>query len=164
MFKTYFNRARPGLCLLLTALACSTAFAETAPTTFPDAIASDPTKLGWMIGAPPPADRILRFEDGSYFRFPALRWSVSHFRQLMPTTNVSRGLEGPVALPSALRNDIDRLSFTTLDTKTPMTWEQSLAATYTDGIVVLHRGKVVYERYFGSLSPQGQHAAMSVTK
>ena len=164
MFKTYFNRARPGLCLLFTALACSTAFAETAPTTFPDAIASDPTKLGWMIGAPPPADRILRFEDGSYFRFPALRWSVSHFRQLMPTTNVSRGLEGPVALPSALRNDIDRLSFTTLDTKTPMTWEQSLAATYTDGIVVLHRGKVVYERYFGSLSPQGQHAAMSVTK
>jgi CubicO group peptidase (beta-lactamase class C family) len=45
-----------------------------------------------------------------------------------------------------------------------MTWEQSLAATYTDGIVVMHRGKVVYERYFGVLKPEGQHAAMSVTK
>ncbi|KIH82526.1 serine hydrolase domain-containing protein [Pseudomonas batumici] len=163
MLKTYFRRAQPGLCLLFAALIGATAFAETAPV-FPDADASDPAKLGWMIGAPPPADRILRFEDGSYFRFPALRWSVSHFRQLMPTTNVSRGLESPVALPAALRSDIDRLRFTPLDTKTPMSWEQSLAATYTDGILVLHRGKVVYERYFGSLKPQGQHAAMSVTK
>ncbi|WP_338525282.1 serine hydrolase [Pseudomonas batumici] len=163
MLKTYFKRAQPGLCLLFAALIGATAFAETAPA-FPDADASDPAKLGWMIGAPPPADRILRFEDGSYFHFPALRWSVSHFRQLMPTTNVSRGLESPAALPAALRSDIDRLRFTPLDTKTPMSWEQSLAATYTDGILVLHRGKVVYERYFGSLKPQGQHAAMSVTK
>lgn len=45
-----------------------------------------------------------------------------------------------------------------------MTWEQSLAATYTDGIVVLHHGKIVYERYFGVLKEDGQHAAMSVTK
>ena len=40
---------------------------------FPDAVASDPTKLGWMVGSPPPADKQLRFDDGSYFRFPALR-------------------------------------------------------------------------------------------
>jgi hypothetical protein len=58
-------------------------------TTFPDAEASDPAKLGWMIGSPPPPDRTVRFEDGSYFQFPAMRWSVSNFRQLMPTINVS---------------------------------------------------------------------------
>jgi hypothetical protein len=45
-----------------------------------------------------------------------------------------------------------------------MTWEASLAASYTDGIVVLHRGRIVYERYFGVLRDDGQHAAMSVTK
>lgn len=45
-----------------------------------------------------------------------------------------------------------------------MTWEQSLKANYTDGILVLHRGQVVYERYFGALTDQGQHIAMSVTK
>lgn len=131
---------------------------------YPDAAASDPATLGWMVGSPPPPDRILRFDDGSYFRFPAMRWSVSHFRQLMPTVNVSRGLGAPAALPRALRSDIDGLQFTPLGVAQPMTWQQSLAANYTDGIVVLHRGKVVYERYFGVLQPQGQHGAMSVTK
>ncbi|MHC8315307.1 serine hydrolase domain-containing protein [Pseudomonas sp. LB3P31] len=134
------------------------------PTQFPDAAASDPAKLGWMVGSPPPADRTVRFADGSYFQFPAMRWSVSNFRQLMPTVNVSRGPGAPVALESALRQDIDALSFSPLGTQESMTWEQSLAATYTDGIVVLQRGKIVYERYFGVLDSQGQHAAMSVTK
>jgi len=148
---------------LLIAFFSSTAIAS-PPTTFPDAAASDPAKLGWMVGSPPPADRTVRFEDGSYFQFPAMRWSVSNFRQLMPTINVSRGLGAPVALESALRKDIDAISFTPLGAKELMTWEQSLAATYTDGIVVMHRGKIVYERYFGVLKPDGQHGAMSVTK
>ena len=130
----------------------------------PDAAASDPAQLGWMIGAPPPADRTVRFDDGSYFEFPAMRWSVSNFRQLMPTVNVSRGLGAPTALPRALRKDIDTLRFTPLGANQPMTWEASLAASYTDGIVVLHRGRIVYERYFGVLKDDGQHAAMSVTK
>jgi len=130
----------------------------------PDAAASDPAQLGWMVGAPPPTDRTVRFDDGSYFEFPAMRWSVSNFRQLMPTVNVSRGLGAPTALPRALRKDIDTLRFTPLGANQPMTWEASLAASYTDGIVVLHRGRIVYERYFGVLKDDGQHAAMSVTK
>jgi hypothetical protein len=133
-------------------------------TTFPDAEASDPAKLGWMVGSPPPADRTVRFEDGSYFQFPAMRWSVSNFRQLMPTINVSRGLGASIPLEAAPRDDIDAITFTPLGAKASMTWQQSLAATYTDGIVVMHRGKIVYERYFGVLKPEGQHAAMSVTK
>lgn len=135
-----------------------------APTIFPDAPASDPATLGWMVGSPPPADRILRFDDGSYFRFPAMRWSVANFRQLMPTKNVSRGLQAPLPLPRAVRADIDAIRFMPLGTSASMTWGQSLAANYTDGIVVLHRGRIVYERYFGVLKDSGQHAAMSVTK
>ena len=45
-----------------------------------------------------------------------------------------------------------------------MTWEDSLAANYTDGIVILHRGRIVYERYFGALTADRQHLAISVTK
>jgi len=130
---------------------------------YPDAAASDPIKLGWMVGSPPPPARIIRFADGSYYQFPALRWSFSNFRQLMPTLNVSRGLAAPSVLAQAPDNAIDALSFNTTDNQS-LTWSQSLAATYTDGIVVLHRGKVVYERYFGVLTPEGQHAAMSVSK
>ncbi|WP_390887812.1 serine hydrolase domain-containing protein [Comamonas antarctica] len=117
-----------------------------------------------MVGAPPPPERQLRFDDGSYFQFPALRWSVAHFRQLMPTLNISRGLGAPVPLARALRADLDAVQFTPLGGAAPMTWAQSLAANYTDGIVVLHKGRIVYERYFGALDERGQHAAMSVTK
>src|SRR2546427_1963909 len=67
-----------------------------------------------MVGSPPPPDRMLRFDDGSYFQFPAMRWSVSHFRQLMPTVNVSRGLAPAAPLAQALREDIDELRFTPL--------------------------------------------------
>lgn len=159
------SRTRLGAPALLTAaLAAFAVPAGAADATYPDAAASDPARLGWMTGSPPPPERTLRFEDGSYFQFPAMRWSVSNFRQLMPTVNVSRGLGAPTALPQALRKDIDTLSFTPLDAKTPMTWDASLAATYTDGILVLHRGRVVYERYFGVLKDDGQHGAMSVTK
>lgn len=160
---------RPKFLIVAASLALALASGTTAassdrPDTYPDARASDPAKLGWMVGSPPPPDRVVRFEDGSYWRFPALRWSVSNFRQLMPTVNVSRG-PGPVAvLPTALRDDIDSLTFTPLGAQRTMTWRESLDANYTDGIVVLHRGRIVYERYFGVLGPEGQHGLMSVTK
>lgn len=157
--------SRIGLPIVVAMMCAFSSFASAAAaTSFPDAVASDPAKMGWMVGAPPPADRTVRFEDGSYFQFPAMRWSVSNFRQLMPTINVSRGLGAPVPLETAAVKGIDAITFTPLGAKQSMTWEQSLAATYTDGIVVMHRGKVVYERYFGVLKPQGQHGAMSVTK
>ncbi|AJD47110.1 6-aminohexanoate-dimer hydrolase [Isoalcanivorax pacificus W11-5] len=138
------------------------AHAET--TAFPDAIESDPARLGWMVGSPPPPDRILRFEDGSYFRFPAMRWSVSHFRQLMPTINVSRGTAAAGRLRQALRDDIDDVTFLPMGSDRPMSWRDALLENYTDGIIVLHKGRVVYERYFGVLTREGQHGVMSVTK
>lgn len=146
-------------------VACLTLAATAhAASPVPDAAASDPAALGWMVGSPPPPERTLRFDDGSYFRFPALRWSVANFRQLMPTINVSRGLGAIDPLPRALRKDLDAVRFVPLGGSEPMTWEQSLAANYTDGIVVLHRGRIVYERYFGVFKDDGQHGAMSVTK
>lgn len=157
-------RLLKGLALVLGAAACNAPLASLAVSDTMDAISSDPARMGWMVGSPPPADRIVRLEDGSYFRFPAMRWSVSNFRQLMPTVNVSRGLAAPVLIPRDLKADIDTLSFMPWEATHTMTWLQSLAANYTDGIVVLHRGRIVYERYFGVFKDSGQHAAMSVTK
>jgi hypothetical protein len=144
--------------------ACGGATAQTAPPKFPDAVASDPVKLGWMAGFPPPPDRVIRFADGSSYAFPQLRWSFSNYRRLVPTSNVSRGLGAPVPLPRAERDDLDAVSFQVLGSGQTMTWGQAFYANYTDGVVVLHRGRIVYERYFGALKPEGQHIAMSVTK
>jgi hypothetical protein len=53
--------------------------------------ATDPKVLKWMEGIPPPADKQIRYDDGSYYRFPQWRWSFSHWRELVPTVSVSRG-------------------------------------------------------------------------
>lgn len=45
-----------------------------------------------------------------------------------------------------------------------MTWKASLDANYTDGMLILHRGEIVYEYYSGCLDREGRHGAMSVTK
>lgn len=139
--------------------------APASPTSPPlSAEASDPVLLGWMQGAPPPEDKRIRYTDDDYFSFPKLRWTVCHFRQLMPTVGVSRDAGAARALPRRLDAAIDALSFTPTGSSTPMTWAQSLSTNYTDGIVVLHDGVVVYERYSGCLDEHGQHGAMSVTK
>ncbi len=140
------------------------AAAQTAPPKFPDAQASDPVTLGWMMGFPPPPDRIIRWADGSFYTFPKFRWTFSNYRRLIPTSNVSRGLGAPAPLPRAERGDLDAVSFKVLGSDQTMSWAQSLGANYTDGIVVLHKGRIVYERYFGALRPDGQHLAQSVTK
>nr|WP_284047748.1 serine hydrolase [Halomonas gemina] len=126
--------------------------------------ASDPVVLGWMQGFPPPPERIIGQPDADYFSFPKLRWTVCHFRELLPTRRVSRGLGAPRALEEAPDAGIDAVTFTPLGGGAPMTWEASLAENYTDGILVLHHGTVVYERYAGCLDEAGVHGAMSVTK
>ena len=137
--------------------------ADTVPHAL-DAHASDPVTMGWMVGAPPPPDKLIRFSDGSWLRFPQTRWSFSNIRQLIPTKMVARG-DGPVSvLPRAERDDIDAVTFQPLGRTDAMTWERSLAANYTDGILILHRGHIVYERYFGALAVDRPHIAFSVTK
>ncbi|RXM41979.1 serine hydrolase [Flavobacterium sp. YO64] len=133
-------------------------------TKYLDALQSDPARMGWMIGSPPPADRIPRFDDGSFFQFPALRWSVAHMRQFMPTINVSRGLGTSIPIITNFNRDIDKVKFVPLGETKSMTWEESLEKVYADGVIIMHHGKIVYEKYFGALTIDGQHAAMSVTK
>jgi hypothetical protein len=152
-------------------LALAVGVAAPAPAQPLSARESDPRTMGWMQGFPPPADRIITQPDSVYFSFPRLRWSVCHLREFLPTERISRGLGAPKPLayppPHAfadMRAAIDALTFTPIGGSGEMTWEESLFANYTDGILVIHAGRVVYERYFGCLEADGQHAAMSMTK
>jgi len=145
-------------------LAWTSSVTAQTPSGTLDPLATDPIKLGWMVGSPPPANRMIRFWDGSSYRFPQWRWSFSHWRELVPTIEVSRGSTPVHELPRAERTDLDAVTFVPIGGGPPTTWVDSLVANYTDGIVVLHRGRIVYERYFGALKSDGQHMAFSVTK
>ena len=133
-----------------------------AAAEWPDPQATDPRRLGWMKGSPPAADKTIRFDDGSYLRFPMSRWSFSHAREFTPTATIWRG-DGPLnALPHAPR-PLDDITLRTLHGET-MTWRQSLMRTYFDGVVVLHRGAIVYEDYFGEGCTHVPHMLFSITK
>ena len=135
-----------------------------AQTGVPDAIESDPNTMGWMKGFPPSDDRVIGHPASDYFSFPRLRWTFCHFREIQATRRVARG-RGPVSpLPESLDSAIDDLTFTPIGGDQTMTWQESLDANYTDGILVLHRGQIVYEHYSGCLNAEGRHGAMSVTK
>jgi CubicO group peptidase (beta-lactamase class C family) len=133
--------------------------AQPAPT----AASTDPAELAVMQGFPPSPERTVRAADAASWRFPTTRWTFSHQRELGPSANIRRGAAPPAPLPCALRDDLDAVAFVTLD-GLPMTWGESVDETFTDGLVVLHRGHVVYETYRGALGPLQPHLAMSVTK
>ncbi|MGB5369670.1 MAG: serine hydrolase [Flavobacteriaceae bacterium] len=125
---------------------------------------SDPNKLGWMQGFPPSKDKIISAIDGSFFRFPALRYSVCHMRQFMPTTEVKAATVKQYRFKLKLDKNIDKVTFKPSNSSEPMTWKESLEKNYTDGILILHKGNIIYEKYFGDLKQDGVHAAMSVSK
>jgi CubicO group peptidase (beta-lactamase class C family) len=125
---------------------------------------SDPRVLGWMVGTPPSPDKLIMQPQSNYFSFPKLRWTVCHIRELLPTKQVSRGLGAPIPFKYSLDKNIDSITFTPLGDSGAMTWLESLSSNYTDGILILHKGKIVYEKYLGCLNESGKHAAMSMTK
>jgi CubicO group peptidase (beta-lactamase class C family) len=130
----------------------------------PDAAHSDPLLMGWMVGSPPPKEKLVRFADGSMLKFPQNRWANSNYRSLVPTKDISRGSGAVAPLRRADRSDLDAVSFMPIGSNEDMTWAESLSANYTDGIVVLHKGDIVYERYRGALDAHTPHIAFSVTK
>ncbi len=125
---------------------------------------SDPVAMGWMQGSPPTREKSIKFEDGSFARFPQSRWAFAHYREIFPTARVSRG-KGPVSsLARALRPDLDGVTFAPLGKQDQMTWAQAVEAVYADGVIVLHRGRIVYERYMGVMDGAQPHIAFSVSK
>lgn len=137
---------------------------NTATQTVLNAEESNPNKMGWMQGFPPPKDKILSAKDGSFFNFPALRYSVNHMREFFPSRRVLSAKDDYYTLRTKHDKEIESIVFTPWNSETPMNWQEFLDANYTDGIIILHKGKIIYETYPAGLQPDGIHAAMSVSK
>lgn len=129
-----------------------------------DAGASDPVTMGWMQGSPVPEEKLIRFKDGGHYTFPKTRWSFSNFRHFGPTRNIWRGRDDPSRLKFRKHSSIDKIKFYPMNSDNLMTWEESLGVNYTDSILVMHQGKIAYEKYFGAASAQKPHISFSVTK
>lgn len=131
---------------------------------YPDAFQTDPNTMGWMQGFPPTKEKTLHASDGSFFDFPKIRYSVNHMQEFSPTRTVRSSQKNKYSVKTKLDKNIGSIEFLPWDSENPMTFEDSLAANYTDGIIIMRKGKIVYEKYFGGLDQDGKHAAMSVSK
>ena len=119
------------------------------------------SELGLMQGFPPPPDKLVT--KSNWMQPPYNRWSLQHLREVLPTRLVSRG-NGPVsALPEGTAVDLDGLVVKLADGST-ITVGDWLEKAYTDAIVVLHHGRIVYEHYFNGMTPASPHEMFSVSK
>lgn len=164
MMTIHFKRTALAAVFALLAVNTTTSLAQAPAASPPDPAATSVEAMGWMKGFPPPPDRLITFDDPAGGVFPRTRWSFSHVRETVPTANVWRGSGTPSPLPAAPRSDLEAVTFKPLGSEETLSFGQMIPRTYTDGILVLHRGRVVYEKYFGALTPERPHIAMSVTK
>lgn len=121
---------------------------------------TDPVALGIMKGFPPPPEKIVTL--GNLLKYPNSRWGFQHIRELGPTANVWRGKAAASPLPEAARplreiglQDKDGRQLSIDD------WQKS---TYTDGLLVLHKGQIVYQKYHSGMRPETPHALWSLSK
>ncbi len=142
---------KTALAIALSAMVLATAIADDGPLTARD--------LGLMQGAPPAPDKRVTIEN--FLEPPYNRWSLRHLREIVPTRSVTPG--GTVARLERRPVDLGPLEVTFPDGRA-VTVDDWLESAYTDGFIVLHRGDVVYERYFNDQEPGTQHLMFSVTK
>jgi CubicO group peptidase (beta-lactamase class C family) len=92
---------------------------------------------------------------------PFNRWAFQHLRELIPTARISRGDGEARRLPRA-EQDLSGIAFSSGDRD--LTVGEMLAESYTDGFLVLHRGRVVTEQYWNGMTADTPHLLMSVSK
>jgi CubicO group peptidase (beta-lactamase class C family) len=113
-----------------------------------------------MQGFPPPQDA--RVTLANWQNPPYNRWSFSHMRELIPTQRIPRGSMPVPALPSDAQS-LGEVAVRRVDgAETDVA--RVLRDTYTDAVVILHGGRVVFERYAGQTRPDTPHLLMSISK
>jgi CubicO group peptidase (beta-lactamase class C family) len=88
-----------------------------------------------------------KLDRSNWDRAPHNRWSFQHVAEILPTAEISRG-PGPVSQLQRIPEKLDALSVIGLD-GSATTLADFLFQSFTDGMLVLRSGAIVYEGYFG---------------
>ncbi len=121
--------------------------------------AAEPAVPPVMQGFPPAPE--FRVTKANAYNAQNLRWSLTHGRELAPSRFIGPSAK-PLALPERKLPALEQLSFAVGAERA--TLAQYLEATATDGFIVLHKGRVVYERALSGVSPRQPHTWASMAK
>jgi len=112
-----------------------------------------------MTGFPPaPEDQV---SLANWREAPFNRWSFRHVREIIPTADIARDPHQARPLPIGLV-DTDRIRIRRA--RGALSLDDFLMAASTDSLVVLHRGRIVVERYGDGMTAETPHILMSVSK
>jgi CubicO group peptidase (beta-lactamase class C family) len=93
---------------------------------------------------------------------PFNRWAFHHVRELIPSADIAHASAGVRRLP-AHDADLKDLRIDP-DAGEAMDLDAFLGATDTDGMAILRRGRLVFERYANGMTDETPHILMSVSK
>ena len=117
-------------------------------------------ELPLMQGFPPLPDRQVSLAN--WLKPPFNRWSFRHVREILPTACIHRA-DAPAAALRRSDRAVGRIAFQGPD-GSEWTVGRMLAETFTDGFLVLQRGRIVAESYDNGLTPEARHIVFSVSK
>ena len=117
-------------------------------------------KLGIMVGSPPPS--VMHVNLANWQLPPWNRWSFLHTREVLPSAKVCRDPERASSLLDA-RQDISGIVYTTPEGAT-QTLATFLESSWTDWLIVVHDGAVIFESLHNGMRANTRHIAMSVSK
>ncbi len=112
-----------------------------------------------MQGFPPDPEG--RVTLANWRRAPFNRWAFQHVRELVPSADIANDPGAVRALPSA---PVDLSGVRVPDGGEALSFDAFLEKTGTDALVVLHRGRLVYEHYANGMTAATPHILMSVSK
>lgn len=125
----------------------------------PRAVPRTAREMGIMQGFPPPPEKRPTLENWDLPPFN--RWSFLNMRSLFPTADVRRA--GPVAELARDIQPLEGIEYRGED-GAGRSLAEGLALTYADACLIMHRGRVVMERYFNDMQPHSPHLSQSVAK
>ena len=123
-----------------------------------------PAPLDWQsagIGPGPDVQPSLRVTRENWRLYPYSRWAFQHTRELVPSRALRRS-DAPRVLPVEAIS-LDALTFDDGEGHL-ISWESFVETTYTDAMIVLHQGSIVYETYRNGMTPHTPHHCFSVSK
>lgn len=113
-----------------------------------------------MIAAPVHSERRATVEN--WTEAPFNRWSFRNLERILPTAVIGRGAGPPAALALDLQ-PLGEIQYTAGDGRL-CSVATLLDASHTDGLLVLHRKRIVYEELRDGFAVDGRHIAFSVSK
>ena len=113
-----------------------------------------------MQGFPPALDSQVTLAN--WRTSPFNRWAFHHVREIMPSADIPND---PATCASFRSDPVDlRACRSSADGDRALSFDEFLDETSTDGLVILHRGRVVFERYANGMTADTPHILMSVSK